>query len=127
MASDAEYVSAPAPVVEGTWREALVAVVVVVVVLWDGPVAGMQAGTWPRHSYPLVKTNWESLEPFQEWRLQGRPDTALQQNLEWRTLGDNEQQVPQKVQRFALVLSPGGLALFLEYNVVVVEQKLVHY
>lgn len=56
-ASDAEYVMAPAPVVDGAWLAALVAVLGAAVVPWEGPVADMQAAAWPHHYFPLAHIN----------------------------------------------------------------------
>ena len=102
------------------------AVVAVVVVALEEPVAGMEAVAAYSHLYfPQVHINWESLIPSQVWQLQGRPDIALHRNWELHTLGGNGPQVLQQAQRIVLVLSPEGLALFFECSVLV-KQKLAH-
>jgi len=65
-ASDAEYVMGPAPVVDGAWLAAPVAVLGAVVVPWEEPVADMQAAVWSHYYFPLVHINLENLTPSQE-------------------------------------------------------------
>ena len=82
VASDARYGMDPVLVVASAWLH-VVAVVAVVVVAQEEPVAGMEAAAAYFHLYfPQVHINWVSLIPSQEWQLQGRPDIALHWNWE---------------------------------------------